>query len=440
MAAVDDTAHIVDGCCECPAGKLACNHLLAVLRTIMLLQSRGFTEAPDSLACTDLPQQWRVPRGSAVKGCSVQSVDWRSVKEGGRSTPRIALPKERRVQRRTRPQQKDAKRRLALDLLACDPDNDFAKGLLLTDEGESRQSRFGVVSSLSPQSYQMSLVPHGFDVLSSGLENAALTTVENIPAWKCFEETTAWLPPAYLNGNSIVQEIIVTTEAAKALERNTRQQAKSAAWQKERKLRLTSSKFGHVMKRKSPWTTKGLENITASRELSRVPAVNYGVKMEAVAAQRYEDVLRKMGHAPVVTSCGLLVNPDFPWLGASPDMVGCLASIVYDSVEGSYGAVEIKCPYSLRDCKAHELLAADFCSSLIDNVPHLKRDHDYFYQFSGQMGISQLGWGDFVVFGRHFILIERIRFEPTEWKNVRRVLDEFYFTTLLPYLSGLSLR
>ncbi|KAK8764886.1 hypothetical protein V5799_032505 [Amblyomma americanum] len=51
----------------------------------------------------------------------------------------------------------------------------------------------------------MSLVPHGFDVLSSGLENAALTTVENIPAWKCFEETTAWLPPAYLNGNSIVQ-------------------------------------------------------------------------------------------------------------------------------------------------------------------------------------------------------------------------------------------
>ncbi|KAK8760085.1 hypothetical protein V5799_028648 [Amblyomma americanum] len=163
--------------------------------------------------------------------------------------------------------------------------------------------------------------------------------------------------------------------------------------------------------------------------LSPTPT-SYGVKMEAVAAQRYEDVLRKMGHAPVVTSCGLLVNPDFPWLGASPNR------IVYDSVEGSYGAVEIKCPYSLRDCKGHELLAADFCSSLIDNVPHLKRDHDYFYQFSGQMGISQLGWGDFLVFGRHFILIERIRFEPTEWKNVRRVLDEFYFTTLLPYLSG----
>lgn len=155
----------------------------------------------------------------------------------------------------------------------------------------------------------------------------------------------------------------------------------------------------------------------------------YGIKMEALAAQRYEDVLRKMGHDPVVSTCGLLVNPAFPWLGASPDR------IVYDAAEQSYGIVEIKCPYSLRDCKAGELPTADFCSTVSNGVPHLKESHDYYYQLFGQMGISELCWADFVVFGENFILIERIRFSPVLWGSIRGILDDFYFNTLLPYLS-----
>lgn len=205
MVAVDDTAHIVDGTCDCPAGKAACNHLIAVLRTVMLLQKKGFLEAPDQLSCTDLPQQWRVPRGEAIKGCAVQSVDWRKVKEGGASMPRIALPKERRVRPRNIQQQEDAKRRLAMELLAFDPDNDFAKGLLMTHEGESTQSRFGLVSSLCPQSYQMSLLPHGFEVLTSGVENVPVTSGGNIPPLTLFATSATWTPPAHLTKSSIVE-------------------------------------------------------------------------------------------------------------------------------------------------------------------------------------------------------------------------------------------
>ncbi|KAL1472739.1 hypothetical protein MTO96_022792 [Rhipicephalus appendiculatus] len=129
--------------------------------------------------------------------------------------------------------------------------------------------------------------------------------------------------------------------------------------------------------------------------------VKYGIANEAVAAVRYEEVLKAMGHNVTVSTCGLLLNPAFPWLGASPDR------IVYDPLELSYGVVEIKCPYSLRDTKGEELVGLSFCSELTDTGPKLSREHHYYSQLIGQMGVSELSWGDFVIFSKNFILIER---------------------------------
>ncbi|KAH9372809.1 hypothetical protein HPB48_000505 [Haemaphysalis longicornis] len=56
-----------------------------------------------------------------------------------------------------------------------------------------------------------------------------------------------------------------------------------------------------------------------------------------------------MGHNLTVSNCGLLVNPVFPWLGASPDR------IAYDPEESSYGVEEIKCLHSLRNKKVEQL-------------------------------------------------------------------------------------
>lgn len=119
-----------------------------------------------------------------------------------------------------------------------------------------------------------------------------------------------------------------------------------------------------------------------------------------------------------------------PWLGASPER------IVWDATELGYGILEIKCPYTLRDKTADELLAESFCSELSESGPRLKRNHDYYSQIIGQMGVSGLSWGDFVVFGKDFILIERIRLDPSEWEALKADLDYFYFSTLLPHLES----
>lgn len=69
-----------------------------------------------------------------------------------------------------------------------------------------------------------------------------------------------------------MQDLILTPEQARQLEKDSRQQAKSTTWKAARTNRLTASSFGTVVTRES-WTDVGLRNLTEERDLSRVRAV-----------------------------------------------------------------------------------------------------------------------------------------------------------------------
>lgn len=205
IAAIDRQGAIVDGSCECAAGKLACNHLMAMLRTVSLLQAKGFSEPPELLSCTDLPQQWRVPRTCSTKGRSIQDVDWRSVREGGLIVPKFGRPTERRLFPRNEQQQEAAKVELARNLLSLDPGDVFALGLLNTPGQPYKKTRYGLAPASSPMACQQSLLPHGFDVRVSGISPAAPSPAEALPAPKFFEGSDTWVPPTHLKENRILQ-------------------------------------------------------------------------------------------------------------------------------------------------------------------------------------------------------------------------------------------
>ncbi|KAH7982638.1 hypothetical protein HPB52_006218 [Rhipicephalus sanguineus] len=368
------------------ASTVACNHLLSMLRMVALLQSKGFSEAPEDITCTDLPQQWRVPRGKVIKGSSVQGIDWRSVREGGLSVPKLARPTERRVNPRTKEEQAAAQKKLCRSILARDANNPFARGLSLTPGQPYKETKYGLAPASSPLAYQQALLPHGFSAQLSGITPVSLASTQLVPTLDLFKDVEPWMPAVHQTTSGILEKVRTTRESSLTLERDTRQQSRSATWQKERAPRLTASNFGVVLARQQ-WSSKGLQAITASRDLSRVAPIRYGISNEPIAAKRYEEVLQNMGHDVTVAHCGLLVNPAFPWLGASPDR------LVYDPAEGSYGVLEIKCPYSLREKKGEELATATFCSELTDSGPRLKREDYYYAQLVGQMGVSGLSWG-----------------------------------------------
>ncbi|KAG0445120.1 hypothetical protein HPB47_020173 [Ixodes persulcatus] len=127
-----------------------------------------------------------------------------------------------------------------------------------------------------------------------------------------------------------------------ALEQNTRQQSKSKTWGDARQHRLTASSFGKVLARQQ-WTERGLHNLLEPKDLTGVRAVQYGIKNEPLAVNRYVAVLKKLGHDVTVKHCGIFVDPSCPWLGATPDR------LVFDPEEGSYGVVEVNEFSELRE-------------------------------------------------------------------------------------------
>ncbi|XP_049519113.1 uncharacterized protein LOC119443202 [Dermacentor silvarum] len=287
QAAIGQHGQVVGGNCECPAGQVACNHLMSMLRTVALLQSKGFSEAPQHMTCTDLPQQWRVPRGNAIKASSIQGIDWRSVREGGVSIPKLARPTERRLKPRTEEQQAAAKYKLCRRMLARDANNTFARGLRLTPGQPSKETKYGLSPASSPLAYQQALLPHIFSAQLSGITPVSLACAQLVPAADLFKNAEPWLPVAHQSSTEFI-EALVCYAASEAM---------------------------HL--------------IHPIFDSSLVEA-QYGISNEPMAAKRYEEVLQTMGHDATVVHCGLLVNPAFPWLGASRDM------LVFDSAEASY--------------------------------------------------------------------------------------------------------
>ena len=90
----------------------------------------------------------------------------------------------------------------------------------------------------------------------------------------------------------------------------------------------------------------------------------------------------------ICSQCGFIVNPVFPWLGASPDF------LVNDVQETShFGNVEIKCPFSKKDtCIEQACEDQNFFLGLSNGKVSLKKKHVYYYQLQGLMATLQLQW------------------------------------------------
>ena len=119
------------------------------------------------------------------------------------------------------------------------------------------------------------------------------------------------------------------------------------------------------------------------------------------------------------------------FIGCSPD------GIVFDSAEGE-GLLEVKCPYSARDMDVETgcLMLDNFCASLSPGgTPTLKRNHDYYFQIQGSLGILGLQWCDFVLWTPEDMSIERIRFDPQLWESfIQPKLHQFFSSYVLPEL------
>ncbi len=132
----------------------------------------------------------------------------------------------------------------------------------------------------------------------------------------------------------------------------------------------------------------------------------------------------------MVTASGVIINPTYCFLGASPD------GAVYDPFNSMqpYGFLEVKCPYSARNLTPTEACGVNGFYCRLNSVGQLelKENHNYYAQVQGQMAIGERPWCDFVVFTLKGISIQRIPYNQSYWTSkLLPSLISFLTTVLL---------
>ena len=227
-----------------------------------------------------------------------------------------------------------------------------------------------------------------------------------------------------------LNQIQLTHDECSQIERATRGQSTNPHWNETRHHLLTASKFGAVVKRKSSTPPDCLLKVLRGYSTVNplLEPLAYGRKMEHKARKDYmQHHLLQCGHAVHIEDRGLLLNPSFPYLGASIDgLVSCETC--------GQGIVELKCPYKLKNGwpKDGPSLIKSFCSKDIDGELILQKTHNYYFQVQGQLAVYNLKWADFVIWTKKGISVERISFDAELWKMMHGKLREFYRTAVIP--------
>ena len=414
-----DTGKISCASCTCTAGKGGCcKHVAALLFQILDYIQLELTEVPDDLTCTQLLQQWHVPNTSEKLHTAVLFDQVKISKATSKTekrhkadynNPAPAFAKHVNV--------KDLKK--LQDGLKTVGSCDYLQGLLVANNCEPFQYQELVEEMPSKKVFNEA------NLFANQMYNNEIRTsiLEQITV-PDFGEVYKHLPsPEYATYTK--NTLFTTKEQMADIECNTRGQSQSKLWFHERQGRLTASHFGTVMKRREnvfPTSLRSKIVLPASNVAKPPEACQWGNSNEQTAIQKYLE--QKNFDDLIMTACvqcGLIINTEAPWLGASPD---CL---LYDIAEPtSFGIGEVKCPFSKKEMTIKEAceIYQSFYLNVLNGKPQLKRNHHHFYQMQGVMSACRVNWGDFIVYTNKEVFSERIYFD-----------HELWYKTMLPKLT-----
>lgn len=388
---------VTDAHCKCKQGDGgSCSHVVAVLMALEQLKLKGYKEVPDMLACTSLPQLWDKPRGEKITPEPVsQMIICRPTNVNRKRRPVMA---EFIDNRKITLEPEDIQ---ALKKLKCSPIS-----YLVQDATQHINTPFGQAPVGSALSYHGPLI----EPIDKPIEECARCGDVQFPKLCTDTDLTTLLKGKENNW----QDVQVSKEEAATIESSTRGQVSSGKWYEERKRRITASNFGIIMTRQKAVNDSFLRNTFCTKTINS-KSTSYGQANEKNAERLY--IKKTKRHLHVV---GLVINPMFPFLGATPDAIVC--------DDGETGIMEVKCPYSARDMTIPEAVRdiKDFFLTADGRQCKLKQSHKHYYQVQGQLLVTGAPFCDFVVFTKHDMYIERVfRDKPVMQLMLEKLLD-FY--------------
>ena len=234
--------------------------------------------------------------------------------------------------------------------------------------------------------------------------------------------------------SAVFDTITVTKEQASKLCEDTEKQSKSKVWFRHRAGRVTASRFKAAAHTNPDNPSQSLIKEICYPTSHKVysEAITWGQKNEEVARAMYHSFMKEKHSNFLLTSSGLVVHPDYPYLGASPD------GIVKCSCCTGTGVLEIKCPFR---CKMQSFIEAsknkDFCLKVgEDGSWELNAQHAYYYQVQAQIKLTGAKYCDFVVWSPCEFVTLRINPDTEFISQVVDKVTKFYKLGVLPELVG----
>jgi hypothetical protein len=213
----------------------------------------------------------------------------------------------------------------------------------------------------------------------------------------CMEETQveAKLTPDNDKEEKVWQMMLIDFPASKMIEKKTRFQSKSPFWHKARLYRVTASSFYTIVNPRA--RSSAFKRFMGTKKFFSCKSVEHGNKFEDAAFRKFIDKFPQLLPGQIMdghTIVGLLVNPSFPFCGASPDRL--------IKLNGELLLVEIKCPYHVyakkKSLKQHIKDEKFYVSYDSDGNLCLKKEHAYYYQIQLQLVVANLRGAFFVMY------------------------------------------
>jgi YqaJ-like viral recombinase domain len=215
------------------------------------------------------------------------------------------------------------------------------------------------------------------------------------------------------------------------IEKLTAQQRLSPEWKDYRYGRITSSVVGTAIKAvdRASYPKSMFERLQGGKDLSRIPAVKWGVKKESVALRAFQ----KLNPNITLQPKGLILHRN-GIIGGSPDAV--VVEKQADGTMRNVGIVEIKCTYKYRKCTdLYKAIAYDRYFYIDAATRRLKRDHDYWHQIQCMMSVMDVEYAYFVVWTPKAPLhVEKVSRDPNWGRENVAKIEGFYYKTYLPRL------
>ena len=226
---------------------------------------------------------------------------------------------------------------------------------------------------------------------------------------------------------------IFTNEVIQEIELITQGQADNSEWFAHRKGRVTASLFSSVMNFRFNDSPQNyiLKLVMSEGNTYRSPSLAFGKDNEPIARQMYFEQCKKKHKCFKVNTCGLFIDENHPYIGASPD------GIVSCSCCGK-GVIEVKCSYTYQnetpqaacDDKHYHLFKDE------SDAVRLKPSSSWYLQIQGQMGVCKVDYCDFVFFTKKGIIVDRILFDQQVYKDIVMKCKKFcdmYIVNALKY-------